>query len=209
MILDENEPNRLQEAALSQASPLSAAPSLLVSFEAAGIGPWRIDSITPIMGQALASALRLNVIEGRDASERPPAVWTLLGATSNTRYTTRDEVSQLTAKQAGLTRSSATRAALIPIRKTESWWAMAQDERRAVFEEQSRHIAIGLRYLPGVARHLRHSREFGEPFDFLTWFEYVPEDSVALDELLQSLRATTEWNFVDREVDIRLTLLPR
>ena len=33
-----------------------------------------------------------------------------------------------------------------------------EDERRAVFEERSRHIATGLAYLPGVARRLHHGR---------------------------------------------------
>jgi len=85
---------------------------------------------------------------------------------------------------------------------------MAQDERRAVLEEQSHHIAIGLRYLPSVARRLHHGRELGEAFDFLTWFEYAPEDSAVFEDLVRSLRATPEWQFVDREVDIRLSLLP-
>jgi hypothetical protein len=48
----------------------------------------------------------------------------------------------------------------------------------------------------------------GEAFDFLTWSEYAPEDSTAFEDLVQSLRATPEWQFVDREVDIRLSLLP-
>jgi hypothetical protein len=82
---------------------------------------------------------------------------------------------------------------------------MAQDERRAVFEERSRHIAIGLEYLPGVARRLHHSRELGEPFDFLTWFEYAPEDADAFENMLHRLRATLEWQYIDREVDIRLS----
>jgi len=44
-----------------------------------------------------------------------------------------------------------------------------------------------------------------EPFDFLTWFEYAPQDAGAFDELVGRLRATEEWAYVDREVDIRLT----
>jgi chlorite dismutase len=113
----------------------------------------------------------------------------------------------LASRQEGLNRPSATRAALIPIRKTDAWWTMAQDERRAVFEEQSRHIAVGLRYLPGIARRLHHSRELGGAFDFLTWFEYPPEASGLFEDLVRTLRATPEWRFVDREVDIRLSLL--
>jgi len=57
----------------------------------------------------------------------------------------------------------ATFAALIPIRKSEAWWSLAQDERRALFEETSRHIAIGMEYLPGIARRLHRARELGEP----------------------------------------------
>jgi chlorite dismutase len=109
----------------------------------------------------------LNIIESGNSMNGSTAAWTLRGSTSNTRYTTRSEVEQLASRQEGLNRPSATRAALIPIRKTDAWWTMAQDERRAVFEEQSRHIAIGLRYLPGVARRLHHSRELGGGIRFL------------------------------------------
>jgi enoyl-[acyl-carrier-protein] reductase (NADH) len=47
--------------------------------------------------------------------------------------------------------------------KSEAWWALAQDRRRAILEEQSRHIAIGMEYLPAIARRLHHGRELGEP----------------------------------------------
>ena len=99
----------------------------------------------------------------------------LRGVTSNVRYTMQAEVETLNQHQAGLMRPEATCAALIPVRKTEAWWDLAQDERRRIFEERSRHIAIGIEYLPAVARRLHHSRELGEPFDFLTWFAYAPE----------------------------------
>jgi len=49
-----------------------------------------------------------------------------------------------------------------------------------------------------------HSRDIGEPFDFLTWFEYAPHHSEAFEDLVRTLRNTEEWRFVDREVDIRL-----
>jgi hypothetical protein len=115
------------------------------------------------------------------------------------------EVALLAARQQGLGRSQATRAALIPIRNPEPWWSLAQDERRDIFEEQSRHIAIGLEYLPAVARRLHHCRELGEPFDFLAWFEYAPEYAGAFEELVGRLREFREWEFVDRVVDLRLS----
>jgi hypothetical protein len=137
---------------------------------------WRIERITAVNGDTLPPAQWLAVLEGLKAFSVPAAAasWALHGTTSNARYTNRSEMDALAIKQEMLLRASATCAALIPIRKSSAWWDLAQDERRAIFEEQSRHIAIGLEYLPAVARRLHHSRELGEPFDFLTWFEYAP-----------------------------------
>ena len=38
----------------------------------------------------------------------------------------------------------------------------------------------------------------------LTWFEYAPGDAKSFDEILKILRATEEWNYVEREIDIRV-----
>jgi hypothetical protein len=42
-------------------------------------------------------------------------------------------------------------------------------------------------------------------FDFLTWFEFAREDAASFEELVRRLRATEEWSYVEREVDLRLT----
>ncbi len=55
------------------------------------------------------------------------------------------------------------------------------------------------------SRKLFHSRDIGEPFGFLTWFEFAPEDETAFNELLTQLCQSEEWKYVDREIDIRLT----
>ena len=178
-------------------------PPLPVAFSAGEAGPWRVERVVTVAGEGLPGAPRLAVTEG--PGEAPPATWTLHGVTSNARYTTRPEMSGLAAMQEGLARPAATRAALIPIRKSEAWWNLTQDERRAVLEEQSRHIAIGMEYLPAVARRLHHCRDLGEPFDFLTWFEFAPEHEADFDAMLKRLRATPEWGFVEREVEVRLT----
>jgi Chlorite dismutase len=183
----------------------SMAAPLLVTFAAGGIGNWHIDSIATVVGESLPLAQRLDMHELPFEYGANPVTWVLRGTTSNTRYTNRREANNLTARQQGLSRPNATRAALIPIRKSEIWWSLAQDERREIFEEQSRHIAIGMDYLPPVARRLHHCRELGEPFDFLTWFEYAPEHAGAFEDLVRRLRETREWQFVDREVDIRLS----
>ena len=180
-------------------------PPILLTFAAGNSGAWRVERITSVIGESLPAAPFVAVYEGHGLLGTEVHSWVLRGTTSNTRYTNRTEVDELTARQQGLSRPQATRAALIPIRKSEVWWSLAQDERRAIFEEQSRHIAIGMEYLPPIARRLHHCREMGEPFDFLTWFEYAPEDADAFEELVKGLRETQEWQFVDREVDIRLS----
>jgi len=118
----------------------------------------------------------------------------------------RNKKAQPVAVQQGLGLPEKTRAALIPIRKSAAWWAMTQDERKAVFETRSHHTQIGLKSLPQVSRNLHHCRDLSEaePFDFLTWFEYAPSHQQAFDDLLAELRATEEWRYIDREVDIRL-----
>jgi hypothetical protein len=180
---------------------------LNVRFDAGTTGNWRIESIAAVMGETLAPAPWLKVTTApalalQSMGEAVP--WSLTGFTSNMRYTERPERDALDARSAGLDRPQAVLAALIPIRKTPAWWALAQDERRAIFEAQSHHIAIGMDYLPGVARRLHHCRDIGGPFDFLTWFEYAPADEAAFDAMLARLRTTPEWDFVDREVDVRL-----
>ncbi len=181
-----------------------AAP-LLVTFAAGESGTWKVDAVNAVLGETLPMAARLEIFEGAYPELAENSIWALRGATSNTRYTERGEVDALVARQQALLRPQATRAALIPIRKTDAWWSLAQDERRAIFEDQSRHIAIGMEYLPPVARRLHHSRELGQPFDFLTWFEFAPEYAGAFEELVNRLRETKEWKYVDREVDIRLS----
>ncbi len=131
-------------------------------------------------------------------------LWRLRGAPSYERYVNRRERADLDASSPPLGRHEATYAALIPISKAPTWWELPQDERREILEEQSHHIATGLNYLPAVARRLYHGRDLGEPFDFLTWFEFEPADAAAFEELVATLRKTHEWTYVSREVDIRL-----
>lgn len=172
-------------------------------------GPWRVSRIDTVLGPPLTNIKRIQIIAGETLLPQG-ASWLLRGITSNDRYTVRTEKEQLVAKQPGLARSEAICAALIPIRKSPAWWALPQDERRRILEDQSKHVAIGLQYLPAIARRLHHCRDLGEnePFDFLTWFEYTPADEAAFDRLAAELRATEEWCYVDREIDIRLIREP-
>jgi chlorite dismutase len=130
--------------------------------------------------------------------------WRMAGVASHLRYVERTEQAQLASPQAGLGRTGATCAALIPIKKSSAWWELTQEERRLIFEDKSHHIAGSLKYLPAIARQLYHCRDLGEPFDFLTWFEFAPAHTEMFEELVGMLRATEEWSYVEREVDVRV-----
>lgn len=177
------------------------------TFSAGTQGSWRIERTVTVRGEPLAPASHLQVHAGLLESTAGN-LWSLRGAISNERYVTQPERSALVERQAGLGRTEAVCAVLIPIRKMNAWWSLAQDERRKILEEDSRHIAIGMEYLPAIARRLHHCRDLSpdEPFDFLTWFDFAPSDESAFDDLLARLRATHEWDYVEREVEVRMVL---
>jgi hypothetical protein len=178
----------------------------LYSFAGGDQGSWAVTGQRPVMGgDFLAPVSRLRVVQG-ELMGSEQAKWVLRGVTSNERYITRGEKEALAAKQVAIGRPEATYGALIPIRKNAKWWAMTQDERRAVLEEQSHHVAKGLKYLPAIARRLHHCRDLANPggFDFLTFFDYRKEDENAFEDLVAALRQTEEWKYVDLEVDVRL-----
>jgi chlorite dismutase len=178
----------------------------LFTFVGGDTGVWQIVSMTTVFGDPIPEASRLSVISGATDSTTADAKWHLRGIISNERYVTRQEKDQLVAKQQSLGRPESVYAALIPVRKKASWWILPQDERRRILEECSKHVAIGMKYLPAIARRLHHCRDLGEnePFDFLTWFEYAASESAAFDDLVVQLRATEEWTYVDRDTDVRL-----
>ena len=173
-------------------------------FKSGDEGIWRITSIAQVVGEGLANASHLDIAGSAEIPAASRAPWQLTGVASYVRYVERSEKTALASVQAGLGRYEATQAALIPIHKSAAWWERTQEERRQIFEDQSHHIAHSIKYLPAIARQLYHCRDIGEPFDFLTWFEYAPEHAASFENLVQHLRSTEEWKYVEREVDIRL-----
>jgi len=182
---------------------------LLVAFAGGEAGSWAVERLDTVTGAPLESVSRVEMIEGgaTPGPDRNPA-WVLRGVTSHERYASQEDHRALGARQESLGREASTRAALIPITKSGAWWDLSQDERRWIFEERSHHIATGLEYVPAVARRLHHGRDLGEPFDFVTWFEFAPEHADAFEELVDRLRQTPEWAYVEREIDIRLLREP-
>jgi hypothetical protein len=185
---------------LSERRPMEA----LFNYVGGTGGAWRVTEMATRSGQPLKPATHVEVTNGPLQRSPAGAAWMLRGVVSNTRYVTCEERHQLESRQPVLNRSEATCATLIPLQKSAAWWSLAQDERRDILETRSRHIATGLRFLPAIARRLLHGRDLGEPFDFVTWFEYAPCDTAVFDELVAALRASDEWKYVEREIDIRL-----
>ncbi len=180
-----------------------AAP-IFATFVGARTGTWRIERCAAVVGESLPAAPCLSVLHANQELPSDPT-FTLRGSTGHLRYVEQSEKAALAQVTPPLGRPEATLAALIPIRKSDAWWELAQDERRVLLEQRSQHISVGLRYLPAIARRLYHARELGEPFDFLTWFEYAPQHASAFEELVAALRASEEWKYVEREVDFRLS----
>jgi len=174
-------------------------------FVGGALGVWQVERCDTICGPVLPTVERVAVYEDDVPSAASTGGWVLRGIASYERYVHRAEHEALAARQPVLGRPSSRCAALIPITKSAAWWELTQDERRAILEERSHHIATGLAYLPAVARRLYQAHDLGEPFDFLTWFEFAPEQAQVFAELVERLRATEEWTYVEREVDIRLT----
>lgn len=172
------------------------------TFVAGTKGRWTVERTRAVKGDGLSAAPRLDVLTGIVAPG--DGAWALSGVAGHARYVARAEKGPLEVASPRLDRDEARRGVLIPIRKSGAWWRLPQDERREIFEERSHHIADSMKYLPRIARRLYHSRDLGQPFDFLTWFEFAPEHASAFDELLAMLRSREEWTYVDREVEVWL-----
>ena len=182
---------------------------MFTTFRGGQSGAWRITLNTAVKGEGLAAVPALAITQSSSiALPILPSTnsWRLVGVDGHARYVEKAEKEQLAEKQPPLGREEATFAALIPIRKSAAWWELNQDERRELLEAKSHHISGTLKYLPQIARQLYHCRDLGEPFDFITWFEYAPEHASMFEELVAMLRSSEEWTFVEREVDVRLRL---
>jgi hypothetical protein len=111
--------------------------------------------------------------------------------------------------------SKDTLAVVIPIRKSDAWWALAHDERTVHFQKmegKKGHAAIGVDYVDRIHRKLYHTRYAVETrdHDFITYFEFDRKYTDDFKRLLAGLRDTErnpEWKYVDREYEIWMTKL--
>lgn len=161
------------------------------SFIGGDRGSWEVVSVERVVGEILEPTPYFEV--RNEYLMRLPVDfrWMLRGVASGNGYACG---------------TGATCAAFIPVKKNREWWEMPHEERLCI--SGARHGATHDRSadFPRIAKQFHHSRDLGEPFDFLTWFEYAPSDSGALEDFLSLLRSTEEWKYVEREVDVRLAM---
>lgn len=181
----------------------------LFSFVGSDRGRWRVTDQATLKGDPMPMAAAVDVrnqwVSRSDSTVDVGRSWVLHGVTSNERYVTGAEKRGLLPIQPDLGRGEATSAVMIPMRKNSEWWSLPQDERRNIFV-RSRHNDVGMKALPAIARRLHHCRDLatsGE-FDFVTWFEFAPDHRDIFNQLIDSLRTTEEWSYVDHEIEIRM-----
>lgn len=158
----------------------------------------------PLSGQPLDPAPFFDVRNGYLMKAPVDFRWLLRGVTSSQSFASDSEDFCQMLPQPQLGRPSATCAAFIPLKKKQAWWELSELEKREIHKGEMLRAGSSLKRLQGIARQLHHCRDLGEPFDFLAWFEYSPEDSAAFEGMLASLRSSEEWSYVEREVDVRL-----
>lgn len=167
-----------------------------------GIGMARVESESPIQFSGGYG----------ETSEGFP----LRGVVQHLHYTGRSEQTELkTISRPELAPSAETVAVLIPIGKSDAWWAMSQDERQILFKKTVRHEGhhgIGRRYADRIFRRLYHTRyvDPSAPYDFLTYFEFHESDTLEFRKMLTELRdvkKNPEWLYVDFEYEVWMTKL--
>jgi hypothetical protein len=177
---------------------------VLLNYIGGSTGSWHVNSVTTHAGAPLKTATHVEIVKGRAC--RPPMAssWVLRGVVRNTRFVTREELPSLDPQflKPGPVHSSC--AALIPIRKSAAWWNLEHDERQEIVDARSRQLGRGMRFLPAIARRFLYGRDLGEPFDMVTWFEYSSRDQSIFDDLAGALRSSIEWQYIERDVEIRL-----
>ena len=190
---------------------------------------YRVDDVVTVRGAPVAGVAagwhmnRHDRAEDEVAAPKGALVWQ--GSTQHLQYTDGQQQAELArVSNTGKSFAAGAVALLIPITKSESWWALPLAARAAHYRtgeglsspvadggRVEGHTAIGARFADRIFRRLYHARYLpGASWDFLTYFEMHAEDAPAFRQLLAELRdpaVNPEWRYVDREVEIWTTRL--
>jgi hypothetical protein len=173
------------------------------------VDQYRVEAVSTVRGAPLGGIEPGARFFRVESSAGPPAgEGDLVGATQHLGYTRARERRELLSGPAAGPDSL---AVVIPITKSEAWWALAHDERDRLFRgqgERDGHVNVGRPYAPRLFRKLYHGRGISQAgWDFLTYFEFEPngvEDFRALVAGLRDPERNPEWREVVRESEIWL-----
>ena len=188
-------------------------PGAVVEVPPGGrVNRYRVDAVNPRTGVPIAGVVPGANLVRVEAPGPQPLLgrgFSAVGVVQHVLYTdaeTRKALADVSAAERGPC------AVLIPIAKSDAWWAMAQDQRAAFFRrapDRPGHVDIGTRYAAAIFRRLYQARyQAGSEWDFLTYFELAEEDTDGFRKLLAELRdpaLNPEWQFVERETEIWMT----
>lgn len=170
---------------------------------------YRIDDVRAVQGTPLAGiAIGGPFFRIESTLELPSGTGDLVGVTQHLGYTRASERAALATTELPGPRAV---CVLIPMTRSSAWWQLAHDERDAIFRGSGRpgHVNVGLPFASTITRKLYHSRPVpGAGWDFLTYFEFLPERRAEFVDLLAGLRDTErnpEWGYVERECEVWLS----
>lgn len=170
---------------------------------------YRITDVRAVRGEPLAGlSVGAPLFRVQSTVELPSGAGDLVGVTQHLGYTRAAERAELATTEVP---GAGAICVLIPMTKSSTWWQLAHDERDAIFRGSGRpgHVNVGLPFARVISRTLYHSRPVpGASFDFLTYFEFLPERRGEFLELLRGLRdeaRNPEWSYVERECEVWLS----
>jgi hypothetical protein len=190
-----------------EGGPVALTPPLP---EGSTLDDFRVTEVNTVRGPRIPiePGWRLHRIEGSAPLQSLGRGLALVGVAQHPTYTSAAEGRRLRAVER---REPGDMAVLVPIRKSDEWWRLGQDQRLALFRgsrPQGGHVAIGMRFAARVLRRLYHARYLpGSAWDFLAYFELDAADAGAIRELLAAMRDPHEssaWQFVECESEIWL-----
>jgi hypothetical protein len=202
------------------AAPDRASVEKLFGGRKQSVTLYRVDKIEGIRGEAGVSVkpgstlVRVETRAKLPVTGEKAARLLLQGVPQHLEYMTRAQRDKLSSRPE-FPPSKDTVAVVIPIRKSDAWWALAHDERGVHFQQtegKKGHTAIGTSYVDRIHRKLYHTRYAVETrdHDFITYFEFNRAHTDDFKRLLAALRDTArnpEWKYVDREYEIWMTKL--
>ncbi|HEV8550077.1 MAG TPA: hypothetical protein VGQ57_13630 [Polyangiaceae bacterium] len=171
---------------------------------------YRVEQVRAAKGAPLAEVkVGAPLFRVTSTAELPPGAGSLAGVTQHLGYTRGAERPDLLTTEPPGPNAV---CVLIPLTKSAAWWQLAHDERDAIFRGSGRHpghVGVGLPYARTITRTLYHCRPLpGTGWDFLTYFEFLPERRAEFSALLEGLRdpaRNPEWNYVEREFEVWLS----